>query len=368
MVFTAGAIAACLRATAGCNNSHAAEAAPQCSTEILSPEKIMTARILTATASLAIAAAASAQMLGPDFSGSYSFSDLGSVPGLPSNYGGLAFLNNNTLLIGGAANTQGGSLYTVQLVRDMNNRITGFTGMAERFGGPLATIGDYNDGGVSIGPDSVVFTSRWPVNGLGQTKPGSLDEDKIIDLAQMGVASSHAAHGIVPGGFAGAGTIKLVSYSGGQWYSSVLTPDGMGTFDITSLVQVDLDPVAMGIQNVPGGPEGFVYISGANDGFMADSVLISEYAAGMVGAYEIDAEGNPLVATRRTFLSDLTGAEGAVFDPVTGDFLFSTFGGGSRVVLVTGFIAPVPEPGTWALLAVGAAALVAGRQRRAPSR
>jgi hypothetical protein len=323
----------------------------------------MNARTLLFATSLA-AGTLHAQTLGNDFAGGYSVSDLGSVPGLPSNYGGLAFLNSGTLLIGGAANTAAGSLYTVQVVRDMNNRIIGFSGMAERFGGPQALIGDYNDGGVSIGPDGVVFTSRWPVNGLGQTKPGSLDEDKIIDLAQLGVAQSHAAHGIVPAGFAGAGTIKLVSYSGGQWYSGVLSPDGMGTFDITSLVQVDLDPEALGIQNVPGGPEGFVYVSGENAGFMADSVLISEYAANLVGAYEIDANGDPIVSTRRTFLSGLTGAEGAVFDPLTGDFLFSTFGGGSRVVLVTGFIAPVPEPGTWALLAAGAATLAAAWRGR----
>ena len=44
---------------------------------------------------------------------------------------------------------------------------------------------------------------------------------------------------------------------------------------------------------------------------------------------------------------------------LTGDFLFSTFGGGSRIVRVSGFIAPppIPEPGTWALMVAGLAAV-----------
>jgi hypothetical protein len=43
------------------------------------------------------------------------------------------------------------------------------------------------------------------------------------------------------------------------------------------------------------------------------------------------------------FISGLDGAEGALLDPVTGDFLFSTFGGGSRVIAVRGFAAPPPQ-------------------------
>lgn len=323
-------------------------------------------RTLFLAAALAAGLPAAAQTLGDDFSANYDVFNIGSVAGLPNNYGGLTFLDADTLLIGGAANTAGGSLYTIGVLRDADGHVTGFDGSAERFGGAAGTVGEYNDGGVVFGPGGVLFTSRWPINGLGQTKPGSIDEDKVIELGPLGVANSHAALNFVPAGFAGAGQIKLVSWSGGQWYSAGLAADGNGTYDLVGLAQVDLDPLAAGIQNVPGGPEGFVYIGGANAGFGVDSMLISEYSAGLVSAYELDGQGNPLVATRRTFLSGLTGAEGAAIDPLTGDFLFSTFGGGSRVVRVSGFVAPpIPEPSTWALMALGLAVTAGLARRRA---
>ena len=157
-----------------------------------------------------------------------------------------------------------------------------------------------------------------------------------------------------------------MSWSGGQWYSAGLAPDGSGTYDLVGLAQVDLDPAVAGIQNVLGGPEGFVYIAAGNAGFGSASMLISEYSAGSVGAYELDANGNPLVSTRRSFLTGLSGAEGAVIDPLTGDFLFSTFGGGSRVVRVSGFLVPppaIPEPSTMLLMLAGLAGLMAWRRR-----
>jgi hypothetical protein len=91
-------------------------------------------------------------------------------------------------------------------------------------------------------------------------------------------------------------------------------------------------------------------------------MIVSEYSAGAVSTYEVDANGNPVTATRRSFMTGLTGAEGAVIDPVTGDFLFSTFGGGSRVVVVTGFA--VPEPSTCVAILAGVALLVGLRRRK----
>lgn len=324
----------------------------------------MRIRLCSAVLSLACLGGAHAQTLGPAFSSNYSAVNLGSVPGLPTNYGGLTFLDANTLLIGGAANSISGSLYTIGVTRSGTGAITGFSGSASRYMGASATIGENNDGGVVFGPGGVLFTARYNINELGQTKPGSLNEDKIISLAPLGVPTSLSALNFVPAGFGGAGLIKLVTYSGGAFFSASLTPDGSGTYDLTGLAQVDVDPSTAGVQNLPGGPEGFVYIASGNPGFSSNSMLVSEYAAGAVGAYEVDGNGNPILSTRRTFLQGMSGAEGATIDPVTGDFLFSTFGSGNQVYRVEGFSAPIPEPGTWLMMGLGLAGVAAASRRR----
>lgn len=59
--------------------------------------------LLGLSGSLATLNDAHALALGLDFSADYTASSLGSVPGLPPLYGGLTFLDSDTLLIGGNA-------------------------------------------------------------------------------------------------------------------------------------------------------------------------------------------------------------------------------------------------------------------------
>jgi hypothetical protein len=96
---------------------------------------------------------------------------------------------------------------------------------------------------------------------------------------------------------------------------------------------------------------------------------VSEYQAGQIGVYEVDSNGNPVKATRQAFITGLSGAEGAAIDPVTGDFLFSTFGveAGDVLLRVEGFVPPppVPEPASMMLLVMGLAGVGFTARRRA---
>lgn len=269
-------------------------------------------------------------LLAPEFEPHYECFDLGNLPGVPSNWGGLTVMVDDpyTLLIGGSANTANGMLYEVEITRDEDCHITGWAGT------PIEPFGEaaYNDGGVTYGPDDVLFLARWPNNELGQQLPGSMMTDKIIDLDPFGVVSSPGGLNFVPPGFAGEGQLKLVSWSGGQWYTLELTPDGNGTFDIADVTMET---------TIVGGPEGFVHISAENEGFPVDGLLVSEWSAGNLAAYDADDNGDPLPNTRRDFVTGLTGAEGAYLDHLSGDFLFTTFGGGNRLVTIRGF---TPNP------------------------
>jgi len=301
---------------------------------------------------------AHALSIGTDFLSDYTATELGSVAGLPTPYGGMVFKagDANTLIVGGAANTANGLYYEIPVIRDGANHITGF-------GAPVAfgTVGEYNDGGIAYGPGGVLFTAQWPENKLGQTKPGSSDEDKVIDLTPLGITTTTSISGLgfVPAGFAGAGKFKAISWATGDWYDLVLGADGAGTYDISASSYV---------LTLPGGPEGFVFIDDAgNPGFSVDSLLIAEYSAGNIAAYDLDANGDPIFATRRDFITGLDGAEGAAIDPLTGDFLFSTFGGGDRIVRVEGFVppppTPAPEPATLALFGLGLLGVAVRRRK-----
>jgi hypothetical protein len=299
-------------------------------------------------------ASSHAAVIGSDFSGNYSLLDLGTPGGVPGLLGGLTFLDNDTLLIGGDANESNGAIYQIDVTRDGTGTISGFSGSASFFANA-----PFIDGGLDFGPGGVLFFTEFPNNKLGQIKPGSNSPDKIIDLDPFGITSSVGTLKFVPSSFAGDGNLKIASYNGSTFYDVEITPDGMDTFDITGATLE-----ASGI----GGPEGLVYVDENNSNFSVDSLLISEFDSDQVGAYEIDGNGAPIVSSRRLFIDELSGAEGGVRDPVTGDFLFSTFGGGNRVVRVEGFVAQqppghdIPIPATFILFGFGLVALGTSRK------
>lgn len=271
--------------------------------------------------------------LAPDYAEDYWLVDLGPPPGLPVRFGALTIAREDpyTLLIGGDANREGGAIYSVPLRRNPNGHITGFAGPARR-----AFEAAWNDGGIAYAPDGVLLLARWPKNELGQTKPGSVVTDKIVDLAPLMVTPSPGGLCFVPSGFPGAGQLKLVSWAGGEWYTLAIAPDGNGTWDVTGVTP---HPAA----KLSGGPTGMAYVPMGSPKFDAPSVLVSEWSEGAVATYEVDANGDPIPTTRRDFIPGLPGAIGAAIDPLTGDYLFSTFvfAGGDRVVVVRGFATPI---------------------------
>jgi hypothetical protein len=267
----------------------------------------------------------------PFYAGKYTCYDLGPVPGLPpQKYGGLVLTTekcSTTLLIGGDANLDTGKLYTIQVTRDAAGHINGFSGRATVF-----ADAPFNDGGVAYAPNGSLLLSRWPTNELQVTKAGSAEADKVVDLGALGVASASASLNFVPAAVAPGGALKLVSWSGGEWYTIALRPDAQGTYDV---------PTATYRLTLPGGPEGFVYVSAGSPLFPAHSLLVSEWTDNQITTYEVDGQGDPRLATRRPFIVGLEGAEGAYRDPATGDFFFSTWGQeADRTVVVRGF-API---------------------------
>jgi len=284
-----------------------------------------------------LATTAAAQVIQAPFDTDYSFVDLGSVPSVPANAGGLTFLpgDPNTLLIGGAANSPIGKIYSITLTRGVDGHVTGFAGTATVYANAPGIGSGGIDGGLAFAPNGVLFYTSYPDNSIGEIKPGSSGPDKQIALSSLlptPIASSVGALAFVPAGFPGAGRFKVVQYNGnGNWYDVTLAPNAGGTYDITGVTFITA---------VGRGPEGVIYVQAGSPQFSADSVLISEYGGGSVGAYDIDTNGDVVVASRRPFITGLTGAEGAAIDPQTGDFFFSTFGGGNKVIAVRGFLPP----------------------------
>jgi hypothetical protein len=272
---------------------------------------------------VACSGVAFAQTVGPNFTNHFTFVSL-SAPTTPLSWGGVNFKPGapDVLLMGGHAYNAAGEIWEVPITRDANGHINGLAG-----GDALVAAAPYIDGGLTIAPGNVLLYTSWPGNEMGQIKPGSTAPDRLDLLTTYGVSSSTGGACIVPAGFAGAGRLKLTSYTADGWYDMALTPDGNGTF---------APGIAGPMISLPGtgygGPEGIAYVHGGAAGFAVDSVVIAEYGEWQIAVYDIDANGDPIPATRQVLLDTFTLAEGVVLDPSTGDFVVVRQGGGLGVL------------------------------------
>lgn len=279
---------------------------------------------------------AAAQTLAPPFNVNYSLLDLGSAAGVPSNYGGVFILptSPNTLYIGGTANQATGALYAVPITRDINGFITGIAG-------PGVRVADapFNDGGITRDPGGLISYGQWPANNYAQVNLATGLVVNTVPLGPFGVVSASATAEFIPAGYPGAGGMRIGSWPGGQFYTVTYSVGGGGIISISAVTQVPAS-------TLPGGPEGWAYVPLGSPDFSVPSMIVSEYSANSVAVYDMDASGNPVIASRRLFISGLAGAEGAAIDPISGSFIFSTFGGGNHIIVVRGFapIAPPPPP------------------------
>jgi hypothetical protein len=260
----------------------------------------------------------------------YTLTDLGSIDQLPADYGGLTIRPGqpNTLYICGLSNEDGGALYTVPLIRDaVTHHITGFGGAAVFY----ANAPD-NDGGVFFAPNGTLLFTRYNMNNLGQILP---DNTYITTLlTDYGIASSVGSIVLVPSGYPGANNLVMASYNAGILYVVPYTINGAGEYILSNqTAQVTIDATAPG-------PEGIAYVPAGSLAFPNLSMVISSYTNGTVEVYEVGAGGLPIISSAKDMVIDLTGAEGAWIDPITGDFLFSTFGGGDKIIRISGFVAP----------------------------
>ena len=267
----------------------------------------------------------------------YTVSDLGPVRGGPNTLGGSVVrpTNTNKLLIAGGSESSGGAIYEIGVKRECNH-IIGFDGTAT-----LVANTPYVDANLVYKSNDLLLYTEWPQYTLSQLAGTAQAADRRTDLRPMGMPetgdSGPGGLGIVPAGLAAAGELRLVTWPGGRWYHVAAAPDG-------NLVAVSSIAETATLPNEPGG---FAYGPAGSPGFAAQSLIVAEWrldsTLDRVAVYDVDASGDPDVTTRREFFVKFPRPWGAYFEPVTGDYMFLSWGtGDDRLYIVQGFVPPPP--------------------------
>ena len=165
----------------------------------------------------------------------------------------------------------------------------------------------------------MLFYTQWPNDGLRQLQTSSRPmPHHTTPLYDLGVVDSLGGAAFVPPNWPEANRMKLFSYANSSVYDvSYRYNDVSGLFHLTSATRKE---------DLSGGLGGAAYVAVGSPHFDAHSMIVAEYDAGVYSAYKVDGNGDPIASTRRPFLTDVPFAVGVVFDPVTGDMLFTSNG------------------------------------------
>ncbi len=270
----------------------------------------------------------------PEFVDLYKAYDLGPVPGIPpaARLGGTTVTidDPDALLIAGYSEDPGGKIYKIGVERGACQHIVAFKGQAT-----VVANTPYVDANLVYVKSGLLFYTEWPVNRISQLLPGMMAPSRTTDLGPLGIVSSPGGLGFVPPDLGDPGGMRALSWPGGEWYHITRTPDG-DLYTLSSPVKTTA---------LPNGPGGFAYVPPGSPGFDDPNVIVAEWSVDKVGVYVVNNQGDPQVATRKDFFQKFPKPWGAYFEPVTGDYLFLTWGiGTDRVYIVQGFEKPPPIP------------------------
>jgi hypothetical protein len=278
--------------------------------------------------------------VGPDFINNYTAYALGQVPGVPSPLGGVLLKHDdpNTLLVAGGSEEPTGAIYAIQVRRDSCNHIVEFVGTATKYADAPNV-----DANLVYGPQNLIVYTEWPQYTLSQLLPNATSPSSRTDLRPLGIPTTNdqgpGGIGFVPPGNPAAGQMRIVTWPAGHWFHVGVTLEPSGLYQIDSLTE---------FTQLTRNPGGFAYVPAGSPGFTNQSLIVAEWSQAdpsldRVAVYEVDNSGDPVPSTRREFLSKFPRPWGAYFEPLTGDYLFLTWGAGDdRVYIVQGFVPPQP--------------------------
>jgi choice-of-anchor A domain-containing protein len=226
----------------------------------------------------------------------------------------------------------------VKLTRDAEGHVIGFgriSRVASSFGAGWGAF-QYGDDGPFVVQAWNGRYSGVSVHGLYAYKDGDFDPGKFVDYRPLIGQQNAVSSKVVPPGYAGAGKLKAVMWPFGEWYSGTIVPTADGYVDVTSLSAVPS-------RSLVGRPHDFSFVPQGSPGFSQDSILVSELSANVLAAYQLDANGDPIIASRRPMVQGLADPAGGAFDPISGDFILQRYGGNGseqRALAVRGFRNP----------------------------